>query len=312
MVCHKDVRDQVDTHGPMHGLLANAQQCRACHTEHKGAHAPITDMRQFDHDHAAFQLTGKHRVLECQSCHVNNVFKGTAQTCVSCHQEPVTHKGRFGTQCVSCHSTETWKDVALSVSRLGDFNHDTTNFKLTGRHKSTNCQACHANQTFKGTSTTCVSCHAEPPTPQVHHFRYGNACAGCHDTTTFSKPTFTHTAFSMTHGSRKNTCATCHTDEEHFEKYTCYNCHEHRKDRIERIHSRRNVANLDACVDCHGRRSRRTDLGTEGLPICAACDVRGDGVSADFTEARRLLAMPRAGTLPVAAQAPTSPDLRAP
>jgi hypothetical protein len=258
--CHADVSTQLDGKTAMHGLLANGRQCRSCHSEHQGEHAALTDMSKFDHDFAAFKLTGKHRAAECQSCHVNNVFKGTSQSCVGCHEEPMVHKGQFGTDCASCHSTNTWKDSVMSLAKLGKFDHDRTGFKLTGKHLSVECQACHANNLFKGTLQTCVSCHAEPAVPKVHHFRYGTGCASCHTTATWADNTFKHTAFSISHGRRNNTCATCHNDTDHFEKYTCYTCHEHEKSRMERIHARRKVANLDACIDCHGRK-RRVDFG---------------------------------------------------
>src|SRR5262245_52889677 len=37
--CHTNVRQQLDAHGPLHGLLAEGMQCRKCHTEHQGPHA---------------------------------------------------------------------------------------------------------------------------------------------------------------------------------------------------------------------------------------------------------------------------------
>src|SRR5262245_54349594 len=107
--CHTDIGQQLADHRPMHGQLTEGKRCRSCHTEHKGPHAALTSMDRFDHDCAAFKLTGKHTSLECSSCHVNKIYKDTPQTCVGCHAEPKVHKGQFGTNCSQCHSTSTWQ-----------------------------------------------------------------------------------------------------------------------------------------------------------------------------------------------------------
>jgi hypothetical protein len=106
--CHSDVRSQIEAHQPLHGKFANSTQCRNCHTEHKGERAALTDLSTFDHDCAAFALTGKHRSVECNSCHTSGAHKGTPTTCAGCHAEPQVHKGRFGKDCANCHTTDDW------------------------------------------------------------------------------------------------------------------------------------------------------------------------------------------------------------
>jgi hypothetical protein len=345
MECHFDVREQLDALGPMHGLLSDGQQCRSCHTEHKGATAALTDMTRFDHDCAAFKLTGKHGSVDCQSCHRNSTYKGTASDCASCHAEPRKHLGKFGTHCAECHTTTTWDGAAFPAAgtsfnhdltgfkltgahqtldckschktnefkgtpqscvachaeptkHLGKFgtactechstkawsgavfnttvtkfDHNTTAFKLTGKHQMVDCKSCHKTNNFKGTPQNCVSCHAEPAVPAVHKMHYGTDCARCHTTMGFTGATFKHT-FPIDHGRRRsttksNTCANCHSDLAHSTAYTCYGCHEHEKTRIERRHARLKVDNLDLCAKCHGpgRRRERTDLGVEIAPF---------------------------------------------
>jgi hypothetical protein len=182
MNCHADVRLQLENRGPLHGKVPQGEKCRSCHSEHHGPKAPLTHLARFDHDWTGFKLTGKHTQSDCQSCHVNNVYKGTPHLCVSCHKEP--------------------------------------------------------------------------PVPKVHRSHYGTSCAQCHSTSTWAHAAFEHKKFSINHGRRQNTCATCHTDMSQPKKYTCYNCHEHRPQKIERIHARRNIESLQNCVDCHGRRGR--------------------------------------------------------
>jgi len=260
LACHTDVRAQLDTRGPLHGLLAEGRQCRTCHTEHKGSHAGLTDMTRFNHDHAAFKLTGKHRTVECNSCHSSNVFKGTASTCASCHAEPQVHQGRFGTSCVSCHSTSNWKDTAFNMDGLANFDHDRTGFKLTGKHRAVDCKSCHVNNVFKGTASTCVSCHAEPLVPQVHKVRHGTGCASCHSTDTWVGLVHKHT-FPLSHHSRGRdiACATCHTTTGNYRAYTCAGCHAHEPTKMERKHKGKSFDTISNCVQCHptGRKNER-------------------------------------------------------
>jgi hypothetical protein len=270
LVCHTEVGDQFAAHHPLHGMLSEGTQCRSCHTEHNGAGGALTSLARFDHDLAAFKLTGKHQAVDCQTCHAGNVFKGTPQTCASCHAEPQVHKGKFGTDCIQCHSTAAWGGVSLQA---GKFNHDLAGFKLTGKHQAVDCKGCHANNVFKGTPQTCASCHAEP---QVHKGKFGTDCAGCHSTTKWEGAAFKHT-FPLNHGNRRRTidCATCHTTPDNFTMYTCYGCHEHEKARMERRHAGRRIANLDQCARCHatGREHGHLPGGEEDsrLAFLSAC-----------------------------------------
>lgn len=262
--CHGEVRLQLNTRGPLHGKFANGMDCRSCHTEHKGVHAGITDLRQFDHDCTAFKLTGKHQQVDCRSCHADNVYKGTAQTCAACHAEPQVHQGRFGTNCASCHGTASWQDTSLNIAGLAHFDHNRTAFKLTGKHLSVECRSCHVNNVFKGTATACVSCHAEPAVPQVHKSRHGANCISCHSTETWVGLVYKHT-FPLNHHSkgRNIACATCHTTTD-YRVYTCAGCHEHEPTRMARKHAGKGFGDISDCVRCHatGRKEerRRSDL----------------------------------------------------
>jgi hypothetical protein len=274
--------------------------CASCHSTTTWATATLTvaSLSNFDHDRTGFKLTGKHRTVECKSCHVNNVFKGTSQTCVSCHAEPQVHKGKFGTNCVLCHSTANWAATALAGANLANFDHDRTAFKLTGQHKMVACQDCHVNNTFKGTSQACVSCHAEPLVPTVHKVRYGTGCTRCHSTETWKKPTFDHSIFPVTHHNRRDGCAACHTDLAKFEVYSCTNCHEHTLAKEEQRHARRNVkivGNLSDCIRCHARnRPRRAASLSPAEEMVQVCAGMGGGcpVAQDVADPlERLLAL---------------------
>ena len=47
--------------------------------------ARAAERTPFDHLITGFELTGQHRDLPCESCHVNALFKGTPRECSACH-----------------------------------------------------------------------------------------------------------------------------------------------------------------------------------------------------------------------------------
>ncbi len=202
----------------------------------------------------------------CAACHVPPWGRETMATrCLNCHtaigEQLAAGRGLHGKlsagrRCRDCHSEH--KGAHADLTSLAHFDHDRTEFPLTGKHRSVDCQACHAGNVFRGTPRTCVSCHAEPT---VHRGRFGTACADCHSTTTWQGATFRHT-FPLQHGSRrgrKNTCATCHTKEGDYRSYTCYNCHAHQPEKTERKHVRKGISDFQSCVRCHadGRKHER-------------------------------------------------------
>jgi hypothetical protein len=282
MDCHTGVRDQLNSGGSMHGKIPAGSDCRACHTEHRGATAALTNLAKFDHDWTSFKLTGKHVQIQCQECHKNQTYQGVAQTCVSCHAEPKVHKGLFSTSCSDCHSTSSWATSKSTVSIA--FNHDSTRFKLTGKHRVIDCKACHRQDTYHGLakSTSCFSCHAEPTS---HKGQFGTACAKCHSTETWSGAVLEHNVFNLFHRGSNAVCSKCHNDAKlgNYHSYTCYNCHEHRPERLKLRRGHQNVANLDHCMACHGpNRKRRaaTSDGMEGAMVCMREDdllsIRGE------------------------------------
>ncbi len=199
--CHK----QNDPHSGSFG-----QDCSACHTVAGWTPA------NFDHNLAAFKLTGAHAKVPCAQCHVNNVFKGTPTDCNSCHKQNDAHNGQFGTDCGACHRATSWNDVT--------FDHNKSNFPLTGAHASVACVKCHTSTPFTGLSTACVSCHADPA---WHAGVLGTDCASCHTTSAWSPAQFNrpHPSFGeeggINHGGA--TCLTCHPNS--VTTFTCLACH---------------------------------------------------------------------------------------
>lgn len=85
-------------------------QCENCHNP-ASWHAWL-----FDHDNdTRFPLTGAHVSITCNACHLagGDQPDGPAQQCVSCHRRDDRHNGRFGDQCDTCHSTETFTRIGM-------------------------------------------------------------------------------------------------------------------------------------------------------------------------------------------------------
>ena len=97
--------------------------CNSCHRDrhHEGrlgtncalCHNPNSWKRwRFDHDaQTRFPLTGAHRGLNCQACHVmRNVTRiELATDCYACHRQDDAHRGSFGRACERCHTTTSFK-----------------------------------------------------------------------------------------------------------------------------------------------------------------------------------------------------------
>ncbi|RMF03546.1 MAG: hypothetical protein D6768_05645 [Chloroflexi bacterium] len=219
-----------DAHG---GELG--QNCAICHT------AQSWESTTFNHALTAFPLLGAHENAECEQCHINNQFTGTPTDCYACHKKDDAHNGGFGQACEQCHNTKTWEDAT--------FDHNLTDFPLTGAHQRTECEQCHINNQFAGTPTNCYACHAKD---DDHNGRFGQKCELCHSTKAWEPATFTgrdHT-FPINHGRRENSpCETCHPTV--LDQYTCYGCHEHTPDKIRREHLEEGIRNFEDCFDCH-------------------------------------------------------------
>jgi hypothetical protein len=208
------------------------EDCNQCHVASGWSPA------NFDHSLAAFKLEGEHAEAACESCHVNKQFKGTPTDCYSCHQKDDDHNGQFGTDCAACHNPSSWDNVS--------FDHNRSNFPLTGAHANVACENCHANGQFQGLSTACATCHAEPAS---HAGQFGTDCAACHSTTAWKPAEFNGKhSFPIRHGGGA-TCATCHPSS--FTTYTCYGCHEHNEAKVRSEHQEEGINNFENCIECH-------------------------------------------------------------
>ena len=249
--CHQT--DYDNTKEPDHKAVNYSSNCETCHST--TAWRPST----FDHD-KFYKLEGKHKSINCTSCHQNGQYKGTSRTCVGCHQSEYdkttapNHKtSGFSTDCATCHGQSAWKPAT--------FNHDKF-YKLEGKHKSISCTSCHQNNVFKGTSRTCVGCHQtdydKTSNPNHKSSGFSTACATCHVQSAWKPATFDHEKFfplkAGNHSQYKNDCGQCHKNTSNYKDFTCTDCHEHSKPKMDQQHIGEvngYVYESKACLKCH-------------------------------------------------------------
>ncbi len=165
---------------------ATVTSCKECHQEHRGGDKPSLFM-----DHTALAKLGaqahEKKTDEVQNQIVRTYLKQrhanktasevisinphespivSSLNCVSCHATRDKHNGLFGTSCLSCHTSQSW--------RIAEYKHPSPN------------------------SRTCVQCHQAPPSHYMMHFEmvskkiagkeHGkvNQCFLCHQTTSWN------------------------------------------------------------------------------------------------------------------------------
>jgi len=239
--CHTDVAGQVNNHLGLHGHMENVDNCAGCHTEHKGRSFDLTSSAivKFDHNATGFPLSGKHGAVDCAKCHLDNRYDTASPQCVSCHQEPVSHTGLFGTDCQTCHSTVTWTPASFNGV---EFNHANTQFTLNLHSvdysgTKMECTACHTGNPFTTNMQACIDCHGNYSQSfmQNHIDTYGSACLTCHDGKDRTHG-FTHDAVFKLDGAHAPTvngavapinCQACHANGQFRNTpATCVGCHQ--------------------------------------------------------------------------------------
>jgi hypothetical protein len=242
MDCHKDIASDVRAHHYYHGRMPNAGagECRACHTDHKGRTADIVQLgrAQFDHKLTEFKLEGAHRSLECAACHKSGeAWRKAPAGCIGCHKADDVHRGQFEQSCGECHGSVAWAGAR--------FNHDQTDFKLTGAHTGVTCNACHVAGVYKSTPRSCNGCHA---TDDEHRGSRGEECGKCHTTGEWKTAKYDHlkeTGYELLGVHADLDCLSCHRSGNYKEKIPkdCEGCH-----RADDAHAARLGGR---CEDCH-------------------------------------------------------------
>ena len=191
----------------------------------------------------------------CTQCHILGE-KVSNDKCLSCHEEIKTrvdqrkgyHASREvkGKDCAECHSDHHGRKFDMVRFDEDNFNHDLTDYRLTGAHQKIDCRQCHVpdfiddrelkkrEETFLGLDQECVSCHED-----YHQKTLSNDCDRCHITESFSPASkFNHaeTEFPLRGKHSDVECIDCHQKEtrggKEFQKFAgvdfanCNSCHE--------------------------------------------------------------------------------------
>ncbi|RPI71863.1 MAG: hypothetical protein EHM47_09330, partial [Ignavibacteriales bacterium] len=187
--CHQD--DYNATTSPNHAAAQFSTECQDCHS----IVSNNWSAENFNHDF--FPLIGGHNIDNCFSCHQQGGnFSGLSTECYACHQtdyeqvqDPNHVAGNFPLDCTQCHTINGWEPA--------NFDHNLTQFPLTGAHSAVECSSCHA-ETFAGTSTVCVECHQDnfAATLNPNHAATGisTECETCHNTTAWIPSSFIHSS----------------------------------------------------------------------------------------------------------------------
>jgi hypothetical protein len=274
--CHEQVAADLTAGSGFHGRhpAAGSDDCRQCHGEHKGRDADIVGLQPdlFDHDITDFPLTGVHGEVPCNACHeAGSAYFEASNECSGCHDTDDPHAGNLGSDCSDCHETAGWRGAR--------FDHDATEFSLSGGHAEADCLGCHETQRYEAPQSECIDCHRQDDT---HGGRNGEDCGQCHGTTEW-QVIFDHaerTSFPLTDAHALLSCRSCHVSAGDFTELPtdCHGCHAGDDPHLGR--------NGTACGDCHNEKewAIRFDhleetgfalSGTHSRLECSACHTEG-------------------------------------
>lgn len=219
LACHTDLLNSQDNLHTV--MLAQSQttECFICHTDHRGAEAPVTilDLEHFPHEATGYSLQGHRRTavgasFTCADCHGDRIQAIDLEVCAACHQDidapfMAGHLSAFGGECLACHD---------GIDTYGrSFDHNQAAFQLLGQHSTAACADCHSGARtvpdLQNTPRECLDCHASD---DPHSGQFGKDCGGCHTPDGWEEAAFDHSlaAFPLTGAHSSVPCTDCHKD----------------------------------------------------------------------------------------------------
>ena len=264
--CHKEIDFLIKNKRGFHASTeVKAKTCIDCHSEHHGRKFDVDrfDEKNFNHQKTGYPLKGKHKAVDCRSCHkpdniadaqirkLEGTFLGMGTACLDCHDD--YHQGTLSNSCTQCHSEEGWKPVTK-------FDHNKTDFPLKGAHQKVDCAQCHKTterngknfQNFNIPFANCTDCHTD-----AHNGSFGTRCTDCHTETTWQSlkagNTFNHdkTDFPLVGLHKYVDCKTCHKGESYTQPIAhnqCKSCHtDYHRGEFTRSNPKAD------CKDCHSQ-----------------------------------------------------------
>jgi hypothetical protein len=234
--------------------------CEDCHPDPNGWH-----VASFDHELTGYHLEGLHELATCRGCHGSHVTTRRAhERCDDCHD--TTHGDQFDPRdCDSCHT------VVDEDYLIPSFDHEATDYPLTGAHSSMECAGCHSLDEepivyADLAHDSCEDCHDD-----IHEERFApQECADCHSTVGWSVEEFDHdlTEYPLEGEHIDVECVECHGSTESY----LGEGQAHETSLFSSIGSFE--LEFDSCLDCH------SDTNPHGEAIeadsCDSChDVTG-------------------------------------
>ena len=226
---------------------------------------------------------------DCTKCHKR--FDKAAQNtlCQDCHKDirkDVEQKqgshGRFKEQhaCKNCHTDHKGRREKIAPITEQTFDHERTDFPLTGAHanaKKVECTACHKPKVkYRDAPSDCYSCHKKD---DKHKGQVGSACANCHTDRNWKEIRFDHdkTRYKLRNKHVEVPCKDCHANERYkATPMNCYSCH--KKD------DKHKGQEGTKCEECHDDRSWKKSpfdhnksrfplMGTHAKVECKKCHL---------------------------------------
>jgi len=212
----------------------------------------------FNHMQTGFPLTGGHTNVECETCHVGGVFRGTPTDCAGCHSSgrrivaPAKTANHLVTNapCERCH-TNSVTFLGAKFDHMGVqpkacttcHNGGIGSGKPSGHVATTAvCDTCHRTSTWIPASFnhvgvtpgTCLTCHGVTSTGKPSgHMTTTLSCDSCHLRTAWTPASF-HVGVTV--------CKTCHDSTSGFS----YPGIEQRQ-----LGSHEGSTTLQDCISCH-------------------------------------------------------------
>jgi hypothetical protein len=167
-----------------------------------------------------------------------------------------------GMDCSACHTPDSWKSVTAASDGAG-FDHSTTGFPLTARHRDVSCAGCHGGG--RAITRQCVGCHQD-----THAGQLGAACDGCHSSASWSS-----TNALARHRRTRLPLTGMHA------LVDCRDCHQRSSDRTW-------TSVAADCFACHEADYRRPDL--HPLHVGSAGDPNTPPLPRDCAQCHRAIA----------------------
>jgi hypothetical protein len=243
----------------------------------------VTMDKNFDHYNTNFPLDGAHKnKARCDSCHKRGIFKGTPQSCQTCHgtnskiaTSTMSSKHvRVSGECDTCHNQNSWSAVRMdhsAVSGTCKSCHGITK-GVTGpppNHSKKDCGDCHRSRAWKpafgyahsASDTNCVLCHtssgiASRTAKNSRHIAIiGQDCGACHSN---ERPSF-KSGVKMDHSVVSTNCKSCHDGSQ-----TSIGAQSYTMSR--KITHQTHVTDLTDCQGCH-KSGYTTWNGGSNVPV---------------------------------------------